>query len=327
MLETLGLSVEADSIYRVMLEQPQSGVAELAVATLLTENQVRAALDELGRLMLVRVSRDHPGDLCVVSPQIGLTNILRQQEAELARRQADLAASRAVVTELFAAHADGAQTHGAHGERLLGLDAIQSRLEIMGRTMTGECMGVHPGRAQRAEDLLASRQPNAEALARGVTFRTLYQDCVRNDAATVEHANWLLKHGGEVRTAPVVPQRMVITDRSHALVPLDPADSRKGALYITEPGIALSLVTLFEQSWSLAEPLGACTRRDPETGLNPVERQLLRLLASGLTDEAAGQRLGISVRTVRRQMASIMERLGATSRFEAGLKAAQRSWL
>ncbi|MFF5765772.1 LuxR C-terminal-related transcriptional regulator [Streptomyces tanashiensis] len=299
----------------------------MAVATLLTENQVRAALDELGRLMLVRVSRDHPGDLCAVSPQVGLANILRQQEAELARRQAELAASRAVVTELFAAHADDGRRNGAHGERLLGLDAIQNRLEIMGRTMTEECMGVHPGRAQRAEDLLASREPNAEALSRGVAFRTLYQDCVRNDAATVEHANWLLQHGGEVRTAPVVPQRMVITDRSHALVPLDPADSRKGALYVTEPGIVLSLVTLFEQSWSQAEPLGACTRRDPDTGLSPVERQLLRLLASGLTDEAAGQRLGVSVRTVRRQMASIMERLGATSRFEAGLKAAQRSWL
>ncbi|MFD5485064.1 response regulator transcription factor [Streptomyces virginiae] len=53
----------------------------------------------------------------------------------------------------------------------------------------------------------------------------------------------------------------------------------------------------------------------------------MRLLAGGLTDDAAGQRLGISSRTVSRHMASIMERLGATSRFEAGLKAAQRGWL
>ncbi|MEU6992295.1 helix-turn-helix transcriptional regulator [Streptomyces sp. NPDC046465] len=262
-----------------------------------------------------------------MSPQVGLPDILRRQEAELEQRQADLVASRAAVTRLFAAHADEGRTHGAHGERLVGLDAVQSRLEIMGRTMTSECMGVHPGRAQRAEDLMASRLPNAEALARGVQFRTLYQDCVRKDTATVEHANWLLQNGGEVRTAPVVPQRMVITDRECALLPLDPADSRKGALYITEPSIISALVGLFEQAWTLAEPLGAAASRDPDTGLSPTERQLLRLLASGLTDEAAGQRLGISVRTVRRQMASIMERLGATSRFEAGLKAAQHCWL
>jgi DNA-binding NarL/FixJ family response regulator len=54
---------------------------------------------------------------------------------------------------------------------------------------------------------------------------------------------------------------------------------------------------------------------------------LLRLLGSGLTDAAAGQRLGVSSRTVSRLVASIMERLDATSRFEAGIKAAQRGWL
>lgn len=46
-----------------------------------------------------------------------------------------------------------------------------------------------------------------------------------------------------------------------------------------------------------------------------------------MTDETAGKRLGLSLRTVRRQMAGLMERLDATSRFEAGLKAAQRGWL
>jgi DNA-binding NarL/FixJ family response regulator len=63
------------------------------------------------------------------------------------------------------------------------------------------------------------------------------------------------------------------------------------------------------------------------TGLTHTERELLRLLGTGLTDDTAGQRLGISSRTVQRHMASIMERLNATSRFEAGIKAAQQGWL
>lgn len=67
--------------------------------------------------------------------------------------------------------------------------------------------------------------------------------------------------------------------------------------------------------------------RQDEHGLSAQEQQLLKLLASGLTDEAAGKRLGVSLRTVRRHMAALMERLNATSRFEAGLKAAQRGWL
>ncbi|MFB6613075.1 hypothetical protein ACFCV9_02420 [Streptomyces sp. NPDC056367] len=46
-----------------------------------------------------------------------------------------------------------------------------------------------------------------------------------------------------------------------------------------------------------------------------------------MTDEAAGKPLGVSLRTVRRQMSALMERLNASSRFEAGLKAAQQGWL
>jgi DNA-binding NarL/FixJ family response regulator len=88
-----------------------------------------------------------------------------------------------------------------------------------------------------------------------------------------------------------------------------------------------SLASLFEQTWETAVPLGAARERTPEEGITPGEQELLKLLASGLTDEAAGKRLGVSLRTVRRQMAGLMERLNATSRFEAGLKAAQRGWL
>ncbi|MDJ0386171.1 hypothetical protein [Streptomyces sp. G-G2] len=46
-----------------------------------------------------------------------------------------------------------------------------------------------------------------------------------------------------------------------------------------------------------------------------------------MTDEAAARRLGVSQRSVRRRMSALMERLHASSRFEAGLKAAQQGWL
>lgn len=46
-----------------------------------------------------------------------------------------------------------------------------------------------------------------------------------------------------------------------------------------------------------------------------------------MTDEAASKQLAISVRSVRRLMSDIMDRLNARSRFEAGLRAAERGWL
>ncbi|MEU1287959.1 LuxR C-terminal-related transcriptional regulator [Kitasatospora sp. NPDC005856] len=324
MLETLGLTATAGAVYQALLDHPGHGVDELAATSGLASSQVHDCLDELARLMLVRASSEHPGQLRAIAPELGLAAMLDRQEADLAARQAELAASRAAVTRMVADRADSRATHS---ERLLGMDAIQARLELLGHSATSEVLGVHPGARQRPEDLAAGRDGNADTIARGVTIKSLYQDATRNDPHTTAYAQWLLSLGSEVRTAPVIPQRLVLVDRARALVPIDPRDTRKGALYVTEPGLVGALCELFDQAWATAVPLGAVRSEDPATGLSNTERELLRLLGAGLTDDTAGQRLGISSRTVNRQMASIMERLGASSRFEAGIKAAQQGWL
>ncbi|GAA1145950.1 DNA-binding CsgD family transcriptional regulator/sugar-specific transcriptional regulator TrmB [Kitasatospora gansuensis] len=323
MLEALGLSATGAVVYRAMLDHPGHGVDEIAAQCALSPTQVHDHLDELAGLMLVRASADHPGRMRAIDPEVGLADMLARQEAELAARQARLAASRAAVTRMVA---DRAEHRATHGEHLLGMDAIHARLEQMGHSTTSEVLSSQPGN-QRPEDLTASRPADAKVLARGVTMRTLYQDSTRHQPHVTTYAHWLLSQGSEVRTAPAIPQRMVIVDRAQALVPIDPADNRKGALHVTEPGILHALLDLFEQAWNTAVPLGAAQPDDPATGLTPTERELLRLLGTGLTDDAAGQRLGISSRTVGRHMASIMERLGAASRFEAGIKAAHKGWL
>ena len=323
MLETLGMTATAAMVYQAMLDHPSMSVEQLAANCALPVTRVHDCLDELAALTLVHASAEHPGQMRAVSPEIGLADMLARQEAEIAARQAQLAASRAAVTRMVA---ERAKHRATHGERLLGMDAIQSRLDDMGRAACTEILGVHPG-AQRLEDLTAGRPADVEALSRGVAIRTLYQDAVRGHSHMTNHAHWLLSQSGEVRTAPTIPQRMVIVDRAQALLPIDPADTRQGALHVTEPGILAALIELFQQAWNTAVPLGATRPDDPTTGLTDIECGLLRLLATGLTDDAAGQRLGISSRTVGRHMASIMERLSASSRFEAGIRAAQKGWL
>lgn len=61
--------------------------------------------------------------------------------------------------------------------------------------------------------------------------------------------------------------------------------------------------------------------------LTPREREVLRLLAAGLTRAGIGERLGISPGTVRSHLQSIFAKLGAHSRLEAvavGLRAGLR---
>jgi DNA-binding CsgD family transcriptional regulator/sugar-specific transcriptional regulator TrmB len=328
MLQELGLSSTAGVVYQAMFAEPSCGIDDLCEYLGLDEQVVRSCLDELVKFALLRESRDQPGQLRVVPPQVGLETLLKQQEDDLARRQLELTATKAQVAELVSEYSRLRPDISVGGtRRLAGLDAIQSELEILAAELESECLSVMPGGAQSGGSLRASQPLDQRAIERGVSLLTLYQDSARNDPATYAYAQWLTDLGGQVRTAPVLPPRMLIFDRQIAMVPLDPSNSRIGALCTSEPGLVVSLTSVFEQAWNTAIPLGAHIAVDETTGLSTVDRELLRLLASGMTDEAAGRRLGVSSRTVRRQMAALMEQLNAASRFEAGLKAAQRGWL
>ncbi|MFJ7905456.1 LuxR C-terminal-related transcriptional regulator [Kitasatospora sp. NPDC096204] len=328
MLELLGLDATAEVVYREMLADPEGGVAELCERLELPEADVRTALDRLADLTLLRTSRERPGALRPVSPERGLEILLRRQEEELARRQQELAASKAAVARALGEYAKvRTDTPVADRERLLGLDAIQDKLEELSARLTTEVLAVMPGGGQSAASLAASRPLDEDALRRGVRLRTIYQDGIHDAPETLDYARWMAGLGAEVRTAAALPPRMLVFDRSTAVVPIDPENTRAGALCTREPGIVASLVALFEQTWDTAVPI--CGDRDEVASLtlSTGERELLRLLSTGLTDDAAAKRLGVSVRTVRRQMASVMERLDAASRFEAGLKTARRGWL
>lgn len=328
MLNVLGLSPDAEIVYAAMLEQQQASLMDLVNITGLAEVQVRSALDEMAEHTFVRPSQQSPIGMRVVSPEVALNVILRRQEADLARRAQEVAASKAAAAEFVASVRNITPNQVIDGtERLPGIDAIKSKLEILAMEVEQECLSVMPGGGQSQASLEASQPLDADALGRGIDLLTLYQDSVRNDPATFAYAQWLTDHGGEVRTAPLLPPRMVIFDRKVAVIPIDPDHTREGALCTREPGIVATFVAMYLQAWSIAVPLAADQGRDAQSGLTAVERDLLILLAQGMTDDMAARRLGIGLRTVRRLMAGIMERLGATSRFEAGLKAAQRGWV
>lgn len=61
----------------------------------------------------------------------------------------------------------------------------------------------------------------------------------------------------------------------------------------------------------------------PTVEVSKLDREILRQLAAGHTDEATALRLNVSPRTVRRRVALIGERLGVQGRFGLGVAAAQ----
>ena len=210
-------------------------------------------------------------------------------------------------------------------EHLADLDEIQARMESLVQAATTETCSIVPI-VMPAEALEASRQLDAELAERGVVQKSLCHEKIRANPTALAYGRWMQDIGAQVRTAAILPNRLLIVDRTTAVIPTDPAEPRQGAVLITTPGIVSALCDLFDTTWAKAIPLEQEQNPDETTGLTGPERELLMLLAAGLTDEASAKRLGVSVRTVKRRVEDLMRRLEAGSRFEAGMKAAKRGW-
>jgi DNA-binding SARP family transcriptional activator/DNA-binding CsgD family transcriptional regulator len=170
----------------------------------------------------------------------------------------------------------------------------------------------------------AFRRLHRENVDRGVRYRAVFPDAERLSGKVTG----LVLAGALVRTDTSVPMEVVVIDGSVALLPADA--SGEGVAVLRLPTAVSATVELFERIWSAAVALNPVDLDEDEAahgGLTRRERELLALLWAGYTDGSAGAKLGISVRTVRRTVADIMNRLGARSRFQAGAKAVDRGWL
>ncbi len=331
MLEPIGLSAVATEVYRASLLGSGGSVEELAALVGHPAEMVREALDECVRLGLIRPSWENPGRVRAISPDVGLQALLARQEADLRTRQRQIADTRVEVarlTEEFAAQRSRSERYEV--EQLQGLDRIRDRIQELSADCTRSLVAFAPGGHQTRDNREASR-PLTEALrSRGVVMRTVYLDSIYNDPATVEHARWLVGLGNNVRTVASLPARMIIFDGEAAIVPMDPDNSGEGALLFRGRGTLATLSELFRMVWERAAPVTTARKQRTSTdarGLTGQERAVLRLLSEGLTDEGVARKLGVSVRTGRRITAELMARLGARSRFQAGLRAAHLGWL
>lgn len=325
MLGYLGLDQTTEDVYRLMLRKPHQGVSDIAAALGVDEAVVRGALDRLAELSLLR-SSDAESGIVPVSPQIGLQTLIASQQAKLSSMQQAVEESRAAAARFVAEHSSADRVPEVAGvERLSGVDEVRRRLEELSSEISSETSGLAPGGPQSTSNREASRLITARLLARGIVVRTVYLDSVLNDPASLQHATWLHEAGGEVRTVPTLPLRVQLIDRRVALLPLDPADSSRGAILAAEPGIVAAVQALFDTIWESARPLDG----EPEPSQQPTARELavLKMLSQGMTDAAIARKLAVSLRTERRIVSDLMAVLGAQTRFQLGQQAVRHGFL
>ncbi|GGX43946.1 helix-turn-helix domain-containing protein [Streptomyces fructofermentans] len=294
----------------------------------LTEESLRVQLDRLSELALVRRSDEDPNMLHAIGPGMAMKLIVAHQEARLAAERKRTEDVRLAAEKLVAEFAEPVVGNVGSTEQVYGIDEIRDRIRLLCHDVRSDVMSFAPAGAQSMANMDAAKPQDAELLARGVKMRTLYLDSLRNSQQTVAYATWLTSLGGEVRTIATLPVRLLIVDRTTAVLPMDGEASAAGALFLRGSGILAALCELFDSVWERATPLGSGRDKErDERDLTATESQYLRLLSLGHTDEAIAKRLGVSPRTARRTAAELMERLDARSRFQAGAEAARRGWI
>jgi DNA-binding NarL/FixJ family response regulator len=297
----------------------------------LTAEQIRAAVDALGAMRLLEPTAE--GDqVRAASPRAATAALigdrevrLLEQEAELLRQRRELAELQREITAFGPAYhqSRGSQADTEVMRTLEDEHAVRAQVAMATSECHSEVMTCQPAAGHDA--VLSDTLPRDLALlGRGVRVRTLYQHTARFDRATLAYAAAMVKAGSEVRAAQELPPLMVIVDQTTAFLPRGSGGG--GALMVSEPSVVRAFCSVFELVWRTAKPF---RRTAPPAGdaIDETDSAILRMLAEGLTDRAIGVRLGLSERTCRDHVRKLYEKIGARSRFQAGVIAAEKGLL
>jgi DNA-binding CsgD family transcriptional regulator len=160
-----------------------------------------------------------------------------------------------------------------------------------------------------------------ESLSAGVRLYKLFTPCALDDPLGAEHIRLIAAAGARVRisSAPL-PHETIIVDSRIAILAGGGTGPERDFSVITVPDVVDNVRSLVLSAWQNATDLA-----DHEAARVPHIDQhgltILRTLSEGQKDETAARQLGLSVRTYRRRVAELMDALGASSRFQAGVRA------
>ncbi|HEU4946637.1 MAG TPA: helix-turn-helix domain-containing protein [Kribbella sp.] len=323
MLKAIGLSADEDLVYVTLVDNPQSSAAQLARLCDLSSHATARVLGRLTRRGMATRLPGRPPRFVAVAPDVSIQPLL-------SRRENELQVARTAVHELTAAFLRASRNTFPHElvEVVTGPQNIINRALMLQDSAQAVIRGIVklPYVMQGPEDANADRE--RRRLNEGVEYRAIYDQRAVEQPGKLEDIRGSVEDGEQARIAQDAALKVWIIDEAAALIPSRHATYGIDAAFVVYPCALLdALIALFELEWQRAIPFrryvrSAAAARDD--GLDDLGGVLLRLLAAGLTDAAIARSVGMSLRTTQRRIHELMNRLGATTRFQAGLAARER---
>ena len=329
-LTAVGLTQADSRIYTALVGHPRSTPTELADACGVSPVAAGRVLGRLTRMGLARKIADRPVRYLAVTPDVAISDLINRREAELNQ-------ARTVVHELMDTHREASRI--LHPD--LAADVLTDRDDIsaMARRIQADAQVQirafdRPPYVDRPGSNLGVQ---VERQRRGVRHRVVYDRAAVAWQGRLEHDIVPSVRAGErARVRPQLPLKLILCDDRMGIIPFSIAPRGEAAAYVIHgSSLMAALAALFEAEWDRAVPLSDLVpHRGGEASAGPTRdeepdeetRNLLTLLAAGLTDDAIARSLGWSSRTTQRRLPRLMTTLGASTRFQAGLLATRRGW-
>lgn len=322
-LAAVGLGRCEQVVYEALIAADTRSAAELRVELDLPSETVEASLSVLQRHGLAAPSPHDPQRYTAGLPRIALAVLIQEHELALqrARRKAE-----ELSTVFRGARPDRAEDLV---ETVYGQQNIRRQLDSLQRLARREVRAIDM--PPYVMDIAANTAVQAELLGEGIAYRSLYDPSgldVFHDLAGDMRTS--VELGEQARVMPGLPMKLFIADDQLAMIPARlPSPHTIDAAIVVHPcGLLDTVAALFETLWTHALPLSLWREGEDADGrLTVEERQLVAMLATGLSDKAVARKLGVSESTFYRRMQDLTARLGAATRFQAGLQAAFRGWV
>ncbi|WP_328390769.1 LuxR C-terminal-related transcriptional regulator [Nocardia sp. NBC_00416] len=311
-------------VYAALVHRPRSSPADIARHTGLPETVVDAALDDLCGLRAVVRLADADG-----TPRWDAHAPESLSEAEARRRRQEISTMHAAAARLSETFRSVRRSQGWNGvvtpvferaELLADFEALHANADYSVKMVERSPHLSDPERDNRIAELKQAR------IAEGVRYRILYQDTIYQDADRLRHALATNAKGAQARTLPDPPFKLIVADDQRASLVLHTDERRPDPMALRINGSPLldMLIRSFDVLWTLSAPISVQPEADE---LDERDRAILTMMGMGATDDTIARRLGMSRRTVVRRTARLLERLGASTRFQAGVQAIRRGWL
>jgi sugar-specific transcriptional regulator TrmB len=323
MLAAIGLDETHEAAYRALVSVGAADVADLARRLTLAEQDTERALRRLERHGLAAQSPARPGRWVAAPPGVALAALLTQRRHEL--EQAELTA--ALLAEEYRATAAEPAVHDLV-EVVTGASAVTQRFLQLQLGATEEVCALVTGDPMVVSGM--ENEAEEQAAGRGVRYRVVVERAALDRPHGLTELRAALGRDERVRVVDRVPTKLVVADRSLALVPLTSKSAEPAALVVHASGLLELLAGLFESVWREALPLrlgaeGAI--EEPPGGPDATDLEVLSLLLAGLTDASVAKQLDVGLRTVQRRVRRLMELAGVSTRMQLGWHARERGWV